>query len=481
MIYPATAWPFLTEHPFNKGKAPNELQLRALDFGVPREKCGYWLEQGLAKTVTDLAHQVYNVQHDDIDAAIVIAPPYLKSGWEDEASMWGYPFPVITWPDRIEPQVAKKPHLFVINYEATAEDYQGGKYLEELLAARRYSMTLDESPAIKNMGGAISKRIRYVGQGAKYRRTLTGTPMTQSVMDLYPQLRFMGELNGMNPYQFKYRYGKTGGFKGKVVVGFNEDNIGELQNLIDSVAFRALKRDWWKDAPEKIYEPPREIEMTPRQLAAYRSMLLEFHTMIGPDHMILASQVVHMKSKLLQISRGFIIDTENESKVEVLVPPDKNPALRVLKGTIETIPGKWIVFTTRTYSTNMLEEQLKKYGIVTMRGGMNKAEVAAIKFKFNNDPECRGMVAMSSVGARGHTLLGTEIDRCSTSIYWENDYNLETRLQSEDRNHRRGQDRNVSYIDFFCSPEDKVVVQALQRKTDLVEAIVNAVRQYPNA
>lgn len=466
------AWPFPNKHPINQMDAPDALQTAALTFGADRDNVGYWFEQGLAKTVTDLANFMYDVHMDAVDGGIVTVPPYLKGNWRDEAALWGFPYPVVVWPDRIPTAVAKRPHLFIINYEAYHQS--GGEYLEEIIGQRRYSMTLDECSGIKNFNGVLSKTVRQISYGCTIHRALSGTPMTQNVMDLYAQLRFLRELNGVNPYQFRNHFAIMGGFKGKQIKGVKNEE--ELHKLLDRCVFRALKRDWWKDAPEKIYEQ-REIGMSPKQLAQYKSMLGEFFVQVARDEAVFANQVIHMKRKLLQISRGFIIDTDNSRTLE-LVPPKENPALKVLKETLDTIPGKTIIFCNHTYSIDMLERELKDRGLVAMRGGMPDATKDAIKAQFNNDKETRIMLMMLNM-AKGHTLIGNAEDRCTTSIYWENDYNLENRIQSEDRNHRRGQDKNVLYLDFFCSPEDKVINEALQYKTNLVEAIVNAVRRYP--
>lgn len=455
---------------------PYAVQTAAMLAGADMAKYGYFMEQGLAKTAVDFAVFLYRLQCDLVDAHVVIAPGYLKSGWEDEAAKWKVGIPVITWPDRLTEDQCKKPFIFVINSESMLTS--GGQYLYALLtkSGLRISVSLDESSFIKNFSGAISKKTREICGQTTYRGLLCGTPMTQNVMDWYPQLRFLGQINGWNPYQFRNRFAVMGGYMGKVVKGVRNEE--ELHAILDSCSFRALKKDWWADMPEKIYMPPLGFEMTPKQAKAYQTMLNDFYYEVKEDDGVFANQVVHMKLKLQQISRGFIIDKDNDRVIE-LMPLKDNPAIKTTKKWIENSPGKVLIAAHYTYSVNMLEEALKDYGFVVMRGGMDKHEMKDLKDRFNEDRSVKGMIGMDAVMARGHTLLGTEDMRCSNTLFFENSYNLEIRSQLEDRNHRWGQDRAVGYYDLFCCSEDKACVVSQQTKQGLVEAIVNAVRRFP--
>lgn len=456
---------------------PYAVQIAAMERGADKYKFGYFMEQGLAKTAVDFACFLYDLQNDLVDAHVVIAPSYLKSGWEDEAAKWKVGVPVFTWPDRVsEEYVAKrKPFIFVLDAENVL--YTGGRYLRDLIASGiRLSVTLDECSFIKNMNGTVSKATRELCSPVEVRRGLCGTPMTQNVLDWYPQLRFLGEINGWNPYQFRNRFAVMSGFKGKQVKGVRNEE--ELHTILDRCSFRALKRDWWKDMPEKI-PLLREFEMVPKQRDAYRTMLNDFYYEVAEDDAVFANQVIHMKLKLQQISRGFLLDKDNDRVVEIFAKPNENPAIKVTKQIIEDTPGKLIIATHYRHSTDLLEEQLQKYGVVVMRGGMTKDEIKDVKLRFNEDRAIKVIIGLDAVIARGHTLLGTVDDRCSTTVFFENSYNKEIRDQLEDRNHRWGQDRAVNYIDLFCCQEDKAVLLALQAKQDLIEAVTNAVRAYP--
>ena len=181
--------------------------------------------------------------------------------------------------------------------------------------------------------------------------------------------------------------------------------------------------------------------------------------------------------KLSQIQCGFIID-EGQMTRE-LVQPTQNPRLCVLQSLLEQIPGKTIVI----YRHRAVFDLLYLFGNLDepayIKGGMKPEEIAKQKDRFNNDPECRVLLGQAEATKYGHTLLGGEADRdhCSTMIFFENSYSLDTRTQVEDRIHRRGQrGENVLYIDLAGTELDRRVVRALQKKEDLYDAVFSKLK-----
>ena len=86
------------------------------------------------------------------------------------------------------------------------------------------------------------------------------------------------------------------------------------------------------------------------------------------------------------------------------------------------------------------------------------------------------MIAQLTAGKYGHTLLGTKNMPCHTTIFYENNYDLDARVQAEARNHRHGQNYPVTYVDLIGTQLDKKVVFALQKKQQMATAIVDAIK-----
>lgn len=467
-------WPLST--------TPYEVQLEALKRSQGKECFGFFLEQGLGKTGIAYADFIRAFMEEICEIMIIVAPFYLISEWELEAQKQGVKFPIYTWPDKIPPQ-QKPPFAFAMNIEA-ARTGRGFSFLDQLLSQYKCWLGIDESSLIKNFKSLSFTEMMKLAQKSTIRRELSGLPMPHDCMDLWPQLRFLKQLDGVNPYAFRNKFAVLGGYMGKQVKGIkNED---QLHKILDVCSFRALKIDWAKSLPPKIYKE-RRFEMTKLQKEHYHEMEEDFITLVDksdPETAVFADQVIHAMIKLQQISRGFIMD--GEKVAQELVPVNKNPAILTLKATLEATQGKTLIFTQYRHSTQLLHEVLTShYGVgrvKMMMGGMDKEEIRASKDEFNNDPDVRAFVLQIAVGHRGHTLLGSvgPTTRCSSTIFYENNYNFEHRAQGEDRNHRWGQDADVvDYTDFVCSKMDEKFLASFVKRQSLVDAVLNARRAIP--
>lgn len=452
---------------------PYEIQQISYDKSCGRDRFGYFLEQGMGKTPLNFADFLRLIEDDEVDCNIVIAPSYLKSGWAGEAELHDVGWPTITWPDKVSERQLSKPFIFVINTEAML--HSGGRYVDDLLKTHRALLTVDESVCIGNFNSQISKKVIILGSRLKYRRALSGLPTPENVMQWWPQLRFCGGINGINPYSFRNRYAIMGGYMGKKVTGMRNEE--ELMRIVDECGIRALKDDWL-DLPPKVLMPMVTFDMTSAQQRAYKTMEEDFMVETGGNEEVLANAVIHQLMKLQQISRGFILDGETEHE---LVDPSRNPAIETLKELLATVRGKAMVFTYYKYSTRTVFEQLYHAGFepIVLRGGLTTQEIAERKKQFNTDDACRVAVMQLTVGAKGHTMLGSPRARCATSIYYENVYSRDIRSQSEDRNHRIGQDQSVNYFDLCENAKRPVTIKALnalRKKQSFIDATLNAIR-----
>lgn len=468
-------WPLKAE--------PYEVQRLAFDHSRDRERYGYWLEMGLGKSMVLCADFMREVTLGRVAGLVILAPSYLKSTWRDEWAKWEMPFPLFTWPKvpKVGAREYREPHAIVYNYESML--HSGGQHLEALLkSGTPYMMAADESRAIARVGGKWNKKAMFLRSYAKQLRAMSGQPWTNSIMEMYPQLRWCGALNGWNPVAFRNHFAVMGGFKGREARGLRPECELEFQNIVASCGIRALKVDW-TDLPPKIWPHPLEFEMQRLQQEMYDSMLMEYCTGLPiwdpeeGEEVIYAAHVGNMYNKLLQIARGFIID--NEGVARDLISSDKNPAINLTKEVIEATTGKIIVFAFHRHSVETLATALKGYGLVVLRGGMKDTEIEAVKLAFNTDDNVKVMLAQLTVGARGHTLLGTDTQRCSTTLYYECIFDADIMWQSADRNHRYGQTNSVVYHTISCSTIDDKIAEALQYKANMVESVFKALRILP--
>ena len=149
-----------------------------------------------------------------------------------------------------------------MNVEAFSTQ-KGVEFASKFLLSHRTYMAVDESTTIKNPGAKRTKSIITLSRMAKYRRILTGSPVTKSPLDLYKQCEFLDPylLYHSSYYTFRSRYAtmRSANFNGRsvqIVVGYK--NLAELSEKLKPFSYRVLKDDCL-DLPPKTYMKSRTI------------------------------------------------------------------------------------------------------------------------------------------------------------------------------------------------------------------------------
>jgi SNF2 family DNA or RNA helicase len=451
------------------------VQVEALKFGEGKRGVGYFLEMGLGKTLLALEE----FRRANLTRLVVVAPNSFKRGWADEIEKHGFAFDVhvfVSGSKNNDKWLAKRyaaPPVLVVNYEAI----RSPAVLLKIMAWMRIKPTmlvLDESIQIKTHDSLQTKAALSLAAEATLVRLLTGRPQTQGPHDLYPQLRAIGLCQGQRFWAFRNTFCAMGGWENKQVVGVK--NADALARLMAPVVFQALKSDWLPDLPRKDYAI-RYYEMSGEQAAQYKQMRDEFLLELESKEVVTVDVAVSKYEKLSQIQCGFIL--REDGVAQELVRPERNPRLLALFETLEAVEGKAIIIYRHRYTFDILYLYGGFGTPAYIKGGMRPEEIARQKDRFNNDPECRILLGQCESTKYGHTLLGGEHarDHCSTMVFFENSYSLDTRTQVEDRIHRRGQrGENVLYLDLAGTELDRRVVRALQQKEDLYEAVFSKLR-----
>jgi SNF2 family DNA or RNA helicase len=144
-----------------------------------------------------------------------------------------------------------------------------------------------------------------------------------------------------------------------------------------------------------------------------------------------------------------------------------------LMSLLEETEGKVIIWANYVEDIKNIVKTLKKthgeastveyHGAVDQR--IRQKQIAL--FQEKNGP-ARYFVGNPQTGGYGITLTAA-----STVVYYSNNYDLEKRLQSEDRAHRIGQTNKVTYIDLICeNTVDEKIVKALRNKVNVANEIL---------
>jgi SNF2 family DNA or RNA helicase len=365
-------------------------------------------------------------------------------------------------------EVSEDLKILIMNIEAFSTQ-KGFKFAQRFLLVHDAMMAIDESTTIKTPNSMRSKNTEKVGIAARYRRIMTGSPITKSPMDLYQQCAFLSDdcLDCPSYYSFQARYAVTierqlSSHSFKQIVGYR--HLDELKTKIDRFAFR-VKKEECLDLPDKLYVK-REVDLTDEQVNAYNQMrtlaLAQFDT-----------GIVSTVNALTQLMRLHQIVCGHVKLDDGTVRPLANKRVDELLAIVEETDGKMIIWANYRHDIEAIKLALQKeYGmnsVATYYGDTSADERQEIVTRFQDDQdELRFFVGNPSTGGYGLTLTAANV-----VVYYSNSFDLEKRLQSEDRAHRIGQTKNVTYIDLIAvNTVDEKIVRALREKINIATQVL---------
>lgn len=465
---------------------PYDHQLEA--FGISRHLTEFalFMEQGTGKTWVAVNNACYLFMQKKIDGLLVICPNAMKDVWEEELrqhSPGSVDLDIFVWEAKtrhkaeawiLKQQSGVQPlRVLIMNVEAFSGEI--GARVGSLFVARHGSMAVvDESSKIKSNSAKRTKTVTKIGKGAYYRRIMSGTPVTQSPLDIFSQARFLNpDLLGHSSYwSFRNRYAIMGGFNMRQVVGYS--NMSELQLLVSKFSYRKLKTECLS-LPDKIYEK-RIFELEPDQQKLYNEMRDDMVAELEGQKFSVTIALQKITA-LSRICGGFFpYDGEDDDGLPVRMLteiPGTNPKLVALYDLIDEHPeDKFIIWAKFTAEIEMIGEALAEtFGDDQVRlfyGKTSKAARKESRLAFQNDPaKARFFVGQAKAGGMGLTLTASH-----QVVYFSNDYDLEARIQSEDRAHRIGQTKNVVYTDLVAKGTiDTQLLSALRGKKKLADLV----------
>ena len=454
-------------------------QVTALERGWQRPEFGLFMEMGTGKSKVLIDNLGMLYQAGEINFALVIAPKGVYRNWVakeiPEHMSDDIPHRVIRWvasPNKTQQAEMRSVGeefdgltIFVMNVESfsSIKGKNAGEWMGRAFG-RNGLIAIDESTTIKNHKAKRTKALMKIASAFKYKRLLTGSPVTKSPMDLYSQCEFLrpGLLGYDSYYAFQGRYAvmqrKTmGSHAFQQLVGFR--NLDELTFKIDQFSYRVLKQDCL-DLPDKIYTV-RYVGLTKEQRDMYNSIKQHALVMLDDGELSTAPAVITQMLRLQQILSGHLKTDEGDT---VYFDSKRMDALKEI---LEEHDGKAIIWSRFRYDiqqiTKMLNDTFGQGCAASYYGDTSDDERQRAVNDFQNSEHLKFFVGNPSTAGYGLTLTEANL-----VIYYANDFNLETRAQSEDRAHRIGQKNNVTYVDLISEGTiDERIVKSLQSKIDI--------------
>ena len=461
---------------------PYAHQLKALGASHNKENYALFMEMGTGKSKVLVDNIAMLYDKGKINAALIVAPKGVYRNWERQEIPIHMPdhivHNVVTW----SPVTTKKQQkenlklfkhgeqltIFLMNIEAFSTK-KGLDIAQRFLLAHQTLMAIDESTTIKSPTARRTKNVLKLRNYAKYRRILTGSPVTKSPLDLYTQCYFLDPyyLDFTSYYTFRNRYASmvdrnVGSHSFKLVTGYVR--LDELNDKLNNFSYRVLKEDCL-DLPDKIYMK-RFVTMTPEQTKLYEEM--KKHALAELDgKMTSAASALAQMVRLHQITCGHLATDDGE------VTQVKNNRIDELLDVIEEVNGKVIIWAIYRHDIRQIENTLaEKYGkdsVKSFYGDTADSDRQDIVNAFQDrESNLRFFVGNPRTGGYGLTLTASH-----TVVYYSNSYDLEIRLQSEDRAHRIGQKEKVTYVDLISEKTiDEFIVKNLRAKINLATKVL---------
>jgi len=460
---------------------PYAHQITALEKSWNKENFAYFMEMGTGKTKVLIDNVAMLYDKGKIDGVLIVAPKGVVKTWYEQELPTHLPDHIenvsILWQPNITKAQQEKLeslfeietalHILVMNVEALSTD-KGVKFATKFINSHKAMMAIDESTTIKTPTAKRTKNIIRIGLDAKYKRIMTGSPITKNPLDLYTQSEFLDPwlLDFASYYAFRNRYAemKTMHVHGRSIQVVDKfQNLSELSDKVKEFSYRVLKEDCL-DLPPKVFIK-RHVSLTPNQKKVYEQMKEKAIAHLN-GKVTTTMTVLTQLMRLHQITCGYVAaDDGTTQQVE-------SNRLNELMSVLEDTDGKVIIWANYQMSvSDIMKELTKKYGpnsFVHYYGLTPQEDRQDNIRKFQNDPECRFIIGTPQTGGYGITLT-----QANTVIYYSNGYDLEKRLQSEDRAHRIGQKKTVTYIDLIAEDTiDEKIVEALRKKINIASEVM---------
>lgn len=474
-------------------------------------------DQGTGKTWSTIAEMFVLHKLGKIDRCLVLAPKGVDSNWMKKElpthAPGSVPWKVALWrPQKTKKKIDELMSLFAfdgmkilcMNWDAIRSE-RGYNCAEMFLEAGPAMIVGDESQRIKTHNALTTKAAMRLARQSKYRRILSGTPSTGSPFDYWSQMMFLQPqiLGGITYRAFCAKHAEMvddGDYvyaaikrqiRAKVKRSYPDKpdewidemvtkrapqmvrkdrdgspmyrQLDELRAVIDSVSFRVTKDDCL-DLPAKIYTQTY-FDLTPQQLRVYNELKYKLR-LLFEDETILPLIKLTAMQKMAQVCSGYFITPDSGvQRIE-----GANPKMDLLKEHLEDLGGKSaIIWGLLRQELRDISKACKELGIVAVEyhGSITDKDKEHAINSFQ-DGSSRVFIGQQQSGGVGLTLTAAQ-----SVFYYSNSFNLEHRLQSEDRAHRIGQTAHVVYHDLIAEGTiEEEMVAALQRKDNLAKVLL---------
>lgn len=431
-------------------------QREGIDFLIGGRSGLLAFEQGLGKTLVaiDAFRRVWAAR--EADRLLVVCPNSLKRNWVAEFSKFAPEFTVeiAEGPPRVRRAILlkSKANVVITSYETARAEVAA---IQAFAQRQATALVLDESHATKNWKSQTSTATRQFSPYCKFRWLLSGTPVTNSPADIYSQVEILAP--------GEHLLGSLDSFLSTME---SDPKAGFAKKTFDRLILRRTKEECL-DLPDKTFIDLR-VDLPSWQRKLYddmrAQMVCEIEAMSGEQYRAFASTALAQLTRLSQIASNPALVLDGAEGL-----PGKFEALDDLLADMLSVPGrKVIIWSNYVRTIETLLDRLAPYDAVAIYGGTPNDDRQGIASRFQTDPATRVLIANPAAAGTGFTLTAA-----AYTIYETLSFRYDHYAQSQDRNHRIGQDQPVTYVRLIAADTiEEAIISALERKSAMAQALL---------
>lgn len=468
---------------FDRVRKPWKHQEDILAIAASKQNFALFAEPGCGKSLAAIILARYKMHvAGRAMKVLVLTPPIVVKNWKDEwlAASKFTPDKVVcvtgTGKKRAETFKTTKALVTITNYETLL-------MADAFAAIRAWAPEIiiyDESHKLKNYASKRSKLAYELARqvSVRHRYILTGSPILNSLLDLFQQFLIMdmGDKFGHNFFSFRGKYftDKNAGMPSQKYFPNWQVRAGAAEHVQKLIADTSIFVEKAKclDLPDHI-KIVIKTELSPGQAKAYKDLAKDFITYVG-SRACVARMALTKALRLMQVASGFVAlegDDDNEASVSAFCDNPKDTALRDLLEDLAPT-GKIIVWASFKHNYKSIRAVCEKLELphVEVTGDISTKGKDEAVTKFRDDPKIKVLIGNPSAGGIGVNLIAAKY-----CIYYSRTFSLEHDLQSEARNYRGGSEIHDKVTRYDLVAEntiDETIAAKLASKQAISDSVI---------
>jgi SNF2 family DNA or RNA helicase len=445
-------------------------------FNNGRRGYAFLAEMGTGKSLMTIATVSQLYLERRINKVLIVAPLAVCPVWDKEFRQFAsIQYNLTVLKGSTKDKTAQLKDITGTGLQVVVVNYESAWRIEpDLLKYNADMIVCDESQRIKNPRANQSKTMHVLGDKAKYKLILTGTPVTATPLDFWSQYRFLdSSIFGPSYYAFRTRHAILGGFESRQVIGYRD--LKGLCKKAHSIAYRVTKRTALDlpDETEEIYY----CEFEPKAAKLYRQIYNDGFAKLEQGVISTPHKITQLL-RLSQLCGGYLAkDIDPDSEGERTLEKVSNAKLELFTDIITDLldnPSKKVVvfarFRAELYAiSEILNKLIGADAVRIMNGDTPNKDRGQFVADFQTNPGVRVFLANQQCAGLGITLTASD-----TVIFYSNSYNYADYEQAKARVHRIGQKNKCTYIHLLVKDSiDEDVLKNLQHKGDTAKLVVD--------